>query len=376
MANSYWHACVASVIALGISQGSPTQTIARDTVKSLVKFSADRHLALFVELDAQSFVNPRATPSLELDCRILASQLHRSYKQVAGAQAFSRRASGGISPTYVRGLWAELLSNLGPAAIQKAARGELTTDELAAAERSQLLSLAAAFPQLAGAVCAGRPLKLSVHVEAGMRYTDPRTGEQAHFTIPHPLPTEETPLTQSSKPGNKMDVDQAPPDGELDMKKGEVLGLAELLSRASKAFKTPFAWDGRLSNTFFFVSGRYTLDRFRDCLREVADVPPIDVGASSSLAEAKMLDDLLKGPLSKLLDTKGFPVGLDQQIFSGGTIKAQDAWMVTEYTASYFNKHPLPEGTSIELYPAIVVTLDAGGRTGSDANAVDIILHR
>ena len=62
-----------------------------------------------------------------------------------------------------------------------------------------------------------------------------------------------------------------PADGELEFGDGRVATLAQIAQEAEAAFGRPIWFDGRLSETFYFLSGTYTEDRLLAVLSAVTE---------------------------------------------------------------------------------------------------------
>lgn len=114
-----------------------------------------------------------------------------------------------------------------------------------------------------------KDLRLAASFSPYIEFTNPENGELVKIPVVRQYPELdllENGSTKSSPTDRVIRPIARPTDGDLDFGQGEIRTLAELFKLGSDKWGLTFWYDGRLSDTSYFLSGSFTKNRFMECI--------------------------------------------------------------------------------------------------------------
>ena len=215
---------------------------------------------------------------------VLARRANRVRIEIDGVQVFARKQPTGsreINSNAMQLL--ALLSSLDADTLRRLCTDGMKLSELPVSQmRDVLLSL-----PLSPADCVraakGENLKIALDLFADFTFKVKDTGEVKSGK----LYTDRFGrwISEASKAGaeNASTIPtalvQAPPkppdDGELDFGEGSILKLDDVIKKAALAFGKRYFCDSRLSESKYFFSGKFTVERFEKTMKELCRVIPL-----------------------------------------------------------------------------------------------------
>lgn len=121
---------------------------------------------------------------------------------------------------------------------------------------------------------AGNSVRMGVYFTPQIEFEDPKTGTTRRVSLSSGYPQLEKPEGQPARSQNPVRRQSPrniarPIGGDLDFESGRIVSLAELFKLSVDQWDMRFWYDGRLSESLYFLSGRFDQDRFMECIEEV-----------------------------------------------------------------------------------------------------------
>ncbi len=213
----------------------------------------------------------------------------------------------------------------------------------------------------------GGDYQVSLEASPVIQYMD--LSDKLKHTLP--LPSSSNPIRGQERKTPSAGSSPARPTGfpnvpkeALDFGSGELLSLAQALSRASKVFQVNFNYDKRLSGTALFVKGSWSRDSFEKILAKVYDIaPPKEKPGDYRASES--LQSLFSGPLAELLDTELWPSSEEmptaKELVSGKEWSYGDLQAKHPQWAQYLDRSALGTGTRVSMRLGLQLNIRGSG---------------
>lgn len=304
-------------------------------------------------------------PSAAID--VIAGALRRTRLDDQGILVLKR-----ASPKYSEGQYgttANLLAfllSLDDSKLRSAAAGNLRFAELNPYEQQRFLGLAPITPGLASQLSsAPESIQLDLTYVAAYEYRDDKGAIQSGFVAPGPRKRKEAPgkdlrvANRSSSNGPKAAAGAAGKGPHVSFS-GQILSLKAIVERATRAFGGEYAIDSRLSESTYFMMGDFGEEEFNRLIEQVASAAGPSPTDARNEVVGSMLQEALSGHLRFLDDQYGDTAIKLGELLAKRRLSADDlSQRAPEVRESFLRKRVRPE-TSIQLRPALLLTIDAG----------------
>lgn len=155
--------------------------------------------------------------------------------------------------------------------------------------------------------------------------------------------------------------------GDLDFSEGRLLRLDELMAEARKAFGKHYMFDGRLSQSYVYVQGKFTDKTFLEFMKAVQNViEPSEISVKPDEVSAIVLD-ALKNKVAKLIDSSALIEGISSgDVFENRQMSLADLAKLAPAADALLRAHNVPPDTMVTLIPGLEFQLVAPGSTVTD----------
>lgn len=311
---SFYH--VVSLVALLVLVQTPADLSAWSDL--LTDYAKTEQACLVVDIDATRRPGRYVIdgPSGEIGLDRLGVALGRSWVNVDGAYVFRRRAeTGDLISKSARRHTLDLLRPMGVLDLDAMRRGTFALTSLSGEQQRSVRHVVSS---LGDGV--GDSMVAQYHDRIRMRLVLETTltaqGRTSQGTAVLELPIEGQ-TTQGTDPVRTVESYPpliAPTEGGLDFGTGTIMTLRDIALRARATLDVSMEYDGRLGNSLYFVSGRFTARRLVSAFSTVldtADVRIVEPADSEGITTfANSLKEIVFGPYrSDQLGFAGLKVG-------------------------------------------------------------------
>ncbi|NMC24577.1 MAG: hypothetical protein GYA32_12575, partial [Serratia sp.] len=156
-------------------------------------------------------------------------------------------------------------------------------------------------------------------------------------------------------------------DGELDVSAGELLTMAEAFKKAQDVFKKIFTYDGRLSDSYVYLQGRYTSESFLMAMKTLSVTFEPKMTERRTEETKATIENAVKSRIAELIDNSSLPEGISlSDLFNGRQITFGDLAALMPSVEKIMADGKFDPQMVVTIIPGITLHLSASGSTITD----------
>lgn len=280
--------------------------------KFLSAISKSKKISILFDIDLK-----KTPPFVSIDdkkkdaslLRTLAYSSGTEWKQIKNIQTFTRRNKGLIEDINECVKWLNSVSESDKEALFADGIDYRTIDPKVQNTLMRLASVDGAMPF----AISDNKEKVSIGLRFApqVSFVDPKNNQRKTINIlpdselKGKPPTRELPVADASV--EKIEVLQSSEEDELDFGTGSLADLKSILEVVGEIFDVTYKVDDRISSNLYFISGRFSKEKFEEAIVSVSTVPGVELRSGIDQKNVAALMESLDGILkNQEVDVSGF----------------------------------------------------------------------